>query len=310
MAVIHNFVLVISMLGLAACGGGDPSSNGSNQPPLVIAKQSTVDNAQENSTVTLTFASTGSIGALRVTDESAPSANTPVSGSVQVSGNVITYTATVGDSKVSNGIYTVALTVTDDSRSIKVSHSFSVDNPTGRVILDRLKSTQSAVSSFAELTEEKRLADKAEQIASLVSTQYLSKEAEFKAKLTAAISEVKAQTTLKNWQDKASSIITSYGAGTVNEDALNALLSDLNAPLSNYANKYNAALTELLAQAAGVIPEIVLGKVSVSSDGRFVSQFIGNPAFGTYVDGKWVYSKSYQFLTAVTAPETIPCSVQ
>lgn len=317
-------LIVAAMLSLTACGGGggggaatgtngNGSGNGNTTPtpsPLNVTKQSVTSSLKENNNFSLTFAVTGAVGNIRVTDESVASASTPVTGSAQVNGNTVTYVVNAGEAKLSNGQHTVTLQIADDSRTVKVTQSITIENTSGAARAEDLTVLKSAASTFSSLVEEKALFDKIGEVAKLVNSEYLPNEAALKNKFATAIADTESQSPLNSWVKKAENIVSGYTSGSVSEDDLTSAAAEITAPLNARVSKANAVISELLTYTTSVIPSLPIGTVFVNNKGASISQFEGNSALGAYTDGVWSYNTAYKFMTAITAPELNTCKAQ
>lgn len=311
-------MIVAAMVSLTACGGGGGASTGTNgngnttptPSPLNVTKQSVTSSLKENSNLSLTFAVTGAVGSIRVTDESVASASTPVTGSAQVNGNTVTYVVNAGEAKLSNGQHTVTLQIADDSRTVKVNQSITIENTSGTALAEELTNLKAAASTFSSLAEEKSLFDKFGEVAKLVNSEYLPNEAALKNKFAVAIADAESQAPLNSWVKKAENILSGYASGSVSEDELISAAAEITAPLNVRASKANAVIGELLTYTTDVIQSLPIGTVFVGNKGTDISQFEGNATLGTYTNGVWSYSTAYKFMTAITSPELNTCKAQ
>lgn len=324
-------LIMVAVLSLTACGGGGGGAstgtngtgsgsgtgtgtgNGNTTPtpaPLNVTKQSVTSSLKENTSFSLTFAVSGAVGNIRVTDASVAAESTPVTGNSQVNGSTVTYVVNAGDAKLSGGQYAVSLLVADDSRSVKVDHVIAIENTSGATRAAELTALKAAASTYAALTEEKALFDKIGEVAKLVNPDYLPNEASLKDKFSKAITDAEGQSALTSWVAKADSALSGYAAGTTSEDVLSSVGAEVSASLNARANKANSVLGELFTYTTSVVPSLPTGKVFVGSNGATASQFEGNPALGSYAEGVWSYSSAYKFMTAITAPETNTCKAQ
>jgi hypothetical protein len=315
-------LIVAAMLSLTACGGGggaETSTNGSGSgsgsgattpAPLNVTKQAVTSSLKENSSFALTFAVSGAVGNIRVTDASVASASTPVTGNAQVNGNTVTYVVNAGEAKLSNGQHTVTLQIADDSRSVTVTQPIVIENTSANARIEELTSLKASATTFSSLTEEKALFDKIGEVAKLVNPEYLPNETTLKNKFAAAIADTESQTPLNGWIVKTENTLSGYAAGSVSEDELTRIAGDITAPLNARASKANVVINELLTYTTSVVPSLPVGTVFVGDKGVGISQFEGNSALGSYIDGVWSYNTAYKFMTAITAPELNTCKAQ
>jgi len=294
---------------LSACGGG-----GGEEVPIPVAlsvtKQISLDTVKENNKTTLVFIVENAKGAIRVTDESVSNPKAPATGAFQTEGNKVTYVVSASESKISNGQYLVALTLSDDNRSIKTSHTLAIENVSGSLLQSTLTSLKEASVSFASLAEEKLLFAKLEDVAKLLNQGYFAHEPAMKEKIVAALSETETRIQIDSWVNKVTNGLSSYSAGSEQEDALNDLVIEAYSVLNARTVKANQAISELLTYIQDAIPPLPLGNVFISENGQSISQFKGNTTLGAYEDGKWAYYPKYKFLAAITTPETNTCNVQ
>lgn len=300
------------LFGLSACGGGagDDGEEVSVPVALSVTKQISLDTVQENNKATLVFIVENAKGAIRVTDESVSNPKAPATGTIQTEGNKVTYVVSAAESKISNGQYLVALTLSDDNRSVKASHTLAIENVSGKLLQSKLTSLKEASVSFVSLAEEKLLFAKLEDVAKLLNQAYFAHEPAMKGKIAAALSETESRIQIDSWINKVTTALSSYSAGIEQEEVLSDLVIEANSVLNARTVKANQAISELLTYIQDAIPPLPLGNVFISDNGQSLSQFKGNTTLGAYADGKWAYYPNYKFLAAITTKETNTCNAQ
>lgn len=281
---------------LSACGGGGSSSGGETgggggtpvDPKLAVSLSSVPAEIDESSTLSITVSATG--------------VKNTISSSIEVTdGNDIVTTNTSNPNQIS---ITVPDVTVDQSFSFRVkvqdgdgetdpkrnytSNLFTVNvvNSSFQVELSEIKFVSDSRDRIINQFEEIVVLSKLEQLNNYIDK---SKQTGYNVNQSSEELEIAFDTLL----------LEEYLNGEVTEIELKERYNDLNIIINDYYLPYIVSINtnlQLLSNQTGLSSQ-TLESLTFNEELNSVSLFTGNTDFGSVVDGEWVFSSQFSYLT-------------
>lgn len=305
----HSITLLL-VTTLAACGGGESSTNTTQEPvpapaPLAITVNSSALVMDESTSTQVTLSYTNTDGEVNLTVDSFVSDFADEQYSVTANNTDKTITVNMGDVYI-DGDLSFTVTGKDNSKTDSVNITVSVNNTSVIATLDKLTALTASFDSLSGKSETRKVLSRLNDLSLLLG---VIEEPDALARIQSIDSALDESF----YADLSSALkgqdhVALYEQGT-DELALNEVLTtvELNLPL------YSKQLYDLLVDTQHLLGEQIIppfpeNSFYVDIENQSVSRFWMNPAMGEVVDGKYSFNSEYAYLTAVLFPESQPCN--
>lgn len=272
-----------------------------------IETSATVSAISENSELEIPLSYLGSKGNV-TTDVTLDSRESNViSHSVSETSSGVLLTLTADEFRYNNHDVTIEVKATDsEGKSQSVTLEMTTENTSGSLSLNRLQSLMSSIPGVVDLTEQKLLVERLEELAVFFNESYVVKSPSLLKKLSTEAGFESARE-LELWQRYSTYAVEDYEALSADEEYLVTQFNQAVPLIEAHINSTASVLQEAVTAASPVTGNIELTGVYVSEAGR-VSQLVGNTALGEFQDGTWIFDPSFEFLEAIAFPESQTCS--
>ncbi|MCK7460197.1 hypothetical protein [Idiomarina aminovorans] len=272
-----------------------------------IETSTTASSITENSELEIPLSYLGSRGTV-TTDITLSSQGRDVIGhSVSKTSSGVLLTLTADEFKYNNHAMTIEVQATDgDGKSQSITLELTTDNTSGSLSLNRLHSLMSSISGVIDLSEQKLLVERLEELAVFFNESHTVKSPSLLRQVSTEAGFESARE-LEVWHKYSVYAVEDYEALSAGEDHLVNQFNEAVPLIEAHMNSTASVLQEAITAASPVTGNIELTEVYVSESGR-VSQLIGNTSLGQFKDGTWVFDPAFEFLEAIAFPESQTCS--
>lgn len=283
------FLLSVLLPALTACGGGGGGSSTPTAPPIGVFNAQIVNlptSMSESTTATFSV----SFENIKTAASATVSVDVPDAVITPVTGSANTYMIAISELQTDR-TYTIQLRANDGSdgtRTVSRDYTLKGVNASFQAELKEIQFVLAQSERLTQMTQEKNVIANIKNLIAVKSPSYTFIDDG---------TEIDSDDSVKSSLLALSEQVALYEQGAVSDSVVSGYFGSTNAIINLRSDSYSKKLNAYLTGLRTVMPNVgSVGELRLDSALNVVSYFEGNPAFGEYQNGQWVYAPNSAFI--------------